>query len=145
MQFTGNSTLLRGRSHLFAATRMLHPGLLPTIPGRTKTIAAAIGARAQPVLHQPLVLLVSFARYEISSVRRSPQMGLAKRCRAFKVAQSGPSGPLGICYEGGGGYEYEYYYWQQRWPLTELRQVESRPYASRGPGSPVTDRQRDRE
>lgn len=27
--------------------------------------------------------------------------------------------------------QYEYYYWQQRWPLTELRQVESRPYASR--------------
>lgn len=85
---------------MFAATRMLHPGLLPTIPGRTKTIAAAIGARAQPVLHQPLVLLVSFARYEILSVRRSPQMGQAKRCRAFKVAQSGP---WGICYEGGRG------------------------------------------
>lgn len=47
---------------------MLHPGLLPAVPGRTEAAAAAVGARAQLVLHQSLVLLVSSiatARYEI--------------------------------------------------------------------------------
>lgn len=68
VQLTGDGTLLRGWPHLFAATRMLHPGLLPAVPGRTEAAAAAVGARAQLVLHQSLVLLVSSiatARYEI--------------------------------------------------------------------------------
>lgn len=68
VQLTGDGTLLRGWPHLFIATRMLHPGLLPAVPGRTEAIAAAVGARAQLVLHQSLVLLVSSiatARYEI--------------------------------------------------------------------------------
>lgn len=122
---------------------MLHPGLLPAVPGRAEAVAAAVGARAQLVLHQSLVLLVSSiatARYEIF-VSVSVGVGVTMLAVAVPHEERGALQSVQGCPVGADGHarcgmgqtphQYEYYYWQQRWPLTELRQVESRPYASR--------------